>query len=231
MAQKKTQRGRKAVAIAAVTGVLGVGVYTTLASWTDNEWVVAGFDSDGDGTPDIGTSTFEVQQNRTQQAADAGAWQDRETNLEAGDLEFTTAVTLSPGTTLYAPVALRTVTDSLAGTVTLEAPEAWQGASATDPDGALWNALTYSVRTSSTATACDESTWGTFGTDVATDVPFTAPLTAPEQTLAADAGSVQYYCFAITLPEEPVLPPGAEVDVLQGRVVHPAWNFAATSLG
>src|SRR5690606_22189530 len=43
MAQKKTQRGRKAVAIAAVTGVLGVGVYTTLASWTDNEWVVAGF--------------------------------------------------------------------------------------------------------------------------------------------------------------------------------------------
>src|SRR5690554_6759583 len=111
MAQKKTQRGRKAVAIAAVTGVLGVGVYTTLASWTDNEWVVAGFDSDGDGTPDIGTSTFEVQQNRTQQAADAGAWEDRETNLEAGDLEFTTAVTLSPGTTLYAPVALRTVTD------------------------------------------------------------------------------------------------------------------------
>jgi hypothetical protein len=46
------------------------------------------------------------------------------------------------------------------------------------------------------------------------------------RTLGAAAGSTQYYCFAVSLPE-PATPGG--FDGLQGHVVAPAWEFAATS--
>lgn len=228
MARTNSRRGRKAVAIAAVAGVLGAGVYTTLASWNDSEWVVAGVD--GAGNPDLGTSTFEVEQNRAQSPAAADPFENLETNATAGDLNFTAAVSLSPGTTLYAPVALRTAADSLAGEVTLQAPVPSQAYTADDTGDLLWGAMTYSVRTTTTPTDCDEASWNSFGTDVATNATMTGTLTAPTQSLAADAGSVQYYCFALTLPASPTLPGGSIVDDLQGRTIYPAWNFASTSV-
>lgn len=231
MSSKKDRRGRKVVALAAVAAVLGAGVYTTLASWNDNEWVVAGLFGD-DGPPDLGTSTFNVQQNREQAPDSSSPFTDHATNADAGQLVFgTTFTSLSPGTVKYAPVALRTTADSLAGNVTLQAPVPSAAHTANDTDDLLWGALTYSVRTTTTPTACDDSTWATFGTDVALDVPLTAPLTAPTQSLAAAAGSIQYYCFAVTLPENPTLPGGAVINDLQGRAVHPAWNFASESVG
>ena len=56
--QKKTQ---KVWAVGAVAAVVGVGGLATLAAWNDSEWIFAG---NGDGGPGLGTSSFNVQQNR-----------------------------------------------------------------------------------------------------------------------------------------------------------------------
>lgn len=226
-------RTRKGLAIAAAGAVVAVGTLGTLAAWNDNEWVVGAVNGDR-ADEGVGTLNFEVRQNREQSPAnlDANFVDDLETNPEAGALQFgIDALNLTPGDTLYAPVALRTVPGSLGGDVRLQAPVAWDGHTASDADGLLWGALLYSVRTTKTPTACDESTWATFGSDVIINQPLTN-ATGAVQRLGAAASDVQYYCFAITLPTTPTLPDDDDttVDDLQGRTVSPAWRFAVESV-
>lgn len=232
MTRTTNRRGRKAVALCAVGAVLGVGIYTTLASWNDNEWVVAGLDGDGDDDGGVGTSTFEVVQNREQAPAVSAAFEHRPTNLEAGPLEFDAVISaMSPGQTVYAPVALKTTDDSIAGEVTLQGAVASEAVTATDPNGLLWDALRYTVRTSETALDCDADSWADWTTTVVADASLGTGATAA-QSLPAAGARAQYYCFAITLPaeEDLDLPVGAKVNDLQGRAVYPAWNFASESV-
>jgi predicted ribosomally synthesized peptide with SipW-like signal peptide len=207
--------------------VLGLGITATLAAWTDSEWVFGG-NADGTG-PGLGTSTFEVEQDTASPFVAGGAFAQAETN-PGRDLTFSPgALELAPGTSVYAPVALRTVDGSVGGTLLLQDSEPAAGAAlaGADVDGLLLGALTLRVAVSSTPVVCDAAAF------TATSVIATGPLATAQasvaQDLAADSGSIQHYCFEITLPTAPTLPAGTSVDVLQDRSVTPAWEFIGTS--
>lgn len=229
---------RKIAAIAAGVLVVGVGATYTLASWNDSEWVWGG----AGNTPGVGTETFEVLQNTTSAFDDGSAnWANRETN-PGGGLTFTAgALSLSPGDTIYAPVALRTDTDSAGATVTLQqavtaviAPPYDQAVS--DPNGDLWKSIQVSVYTESVTEptvnpphTCDAASIGDWGTPIAGITSLDTVATAT-QTLLADEGSTQHYCFELHFPS--TLQSGltaTSIDQLQGRTIAPAWEFKAVS--
>ncbi|WP_031289490.1 MULTISPECIES: hypothetical protein [Leucobacter] len=227
-----SRRTRKIAAIAAGALVVGLGATYTLATWNDSEWVWGG----ADGVPGVGTDTFEVQQNTTSPFTDAPAdWADRETN-PGGGLTFTAgAISLSPGDTVYAPVALRTTAESSSATVTLREAVPAAGVTAVDEDQDLWKSIRVTVYTETRTTpaaptnACDAANASAWGVPLISDVPLdtAAPAT---QTVDAEAGSTQHYCFALHLPT--TLQPGVAVtalDDLQGRTIAPAWEFRSIS--
>ena len=225
-AQKRTVTRNRIMALLAGGIVLGVGATATLASWNDSEWVYAG---NGSGGPGVGTSVFEVQQDASNPAT--GTFADFESN--PGDaLTFSAgALALSPGQTVYAPVALKTTSTSIAGTMDLKAAVAATGVTATSPavldapGAGLWNALTLQVVVSDSSYTCNLAAMSAQTEVVAAGSALNAAGTATRNLSAAGANT-QYYCFAITLPT-----PGTAgaFDSLQGHVVAPAWQFAATS--
>jgi len=218
MTQHKT---RKLAAIAVGALVIGVGATYTLASWNDSEWVNGGLD----GAAGIGTSEFEVLQNATAPYADtAGNWGHHETN-PGDELTFSTAaLALTPGDTVYAPVALRTAPTSVAGDVSLVGAIPALDVTVDDAQSELWNAVRVSVHTA-TGAAAPSACAGGFAaagwTPLLTDAPLGSAASVTQE-LAAQGGSTQHYCFALTLPT------GAP-DTLQGRSIAPAWEFASTS--
>ena len=228
---ERPRMSRRTKTMAFLSGglVLGLGVTATLAAWTDSEWVFGGGNGSG---PGLGTSTFEVEQNVVAPFAGTGFTQS-ETN-PGQDLTFSPgALALIPGNTVYAPVALRTVAGSVAGTLLLQdsEPAAGTANAAVDANNLLLNALTLRVATSATSATCDATTFATAANVIATGPLATAePTAAQVQSLAANSTSVQYYCFEITLPAVPTLPTGTTVDALQGRAVTPAWEFVGTSV-
>lgn len=225
----KSRRNRKIAAIAAGILVVGVGATYTLATWNDSEWVWGGANSD----PGVGTSSFNVQQDTTLVFANSG-WADEESN-PGGSLTFQLAPTaLTPGDSIYAPVALRTDSGSDQGVVTLQAAEEASGVTATDGIGdPLWDALeakVYTLNASSspfTPTAkCNAEGIAGDGwapVDGILDLNTPADATTGQQSLAANSGDVQHYCFVLTLPAD------ADAKTLQGRTIAPAWEFAAVS--
>lgn len=220
-----TRRNRKIGAFAAGAVVVGLGLTYTLATWNDSEWVWGGVN----GEAGIGASSFNVQQD-TSSPFTTGSFGDFETN-PGDELMFSAgALALSPGDSVYAPVALRTEMPSLAGEVTLQAAEPALGITVDDTGGLLWDAMTVTVYTAAGETppeACDaDLTPGSWTTLVA-DKSLNAGGAATAQTLAAQAGSVQHYCFVLTLPTEAQIGTGTE---LMGRTIAPAWEFAAESV-
>lgn len=234
----RASRKRKIAAIAAGALVVGIGATYTLASWTDSEWVWGGTGN----TPGVGTSKFEVQQNVTAPFNDLAAnWANRENN-PGGGLTFSAgALALAPNTTIYAPVALRTITQSAGATVTLQKAVTATltppyNAATSDPNSDLWKSIKVSVYTQSVTSpvtsptaACDAANIASWGTPIAgiTSLDTTATAT---QTLSGNAGSTQHYCFVLQLPA--TLQPGltaTSIDDLQGRTIAPAWEFKSIS--
>jgi predicted ribosomally synthesized peptide with SipW-like signal peptide len=206
-------------ALLAAGGVVGVGAAVTLAAWTDTEWVFGGT---GDPDTPIGSSVFEVQQN----VFDGAGFVDRETEPEAGALDFTIASgALSPGAVVYAPMQLRATAGSVAGTVVLNGAVAGTGT-----DAALFGVLRYQVRTGVAAAACNAT--GMAGTSAADLVVAGSALTTagtgtfalPAAASATTPGTAVDVCFAMTFP-------ATSTDTgLQGQVAFPVWNFVATSV-
>lgn len=217
----RSRRNRKIAAIAAGALVVGVGVTYTLATWTDSEWVWGG----ADGDAGIGTSTFEVQQDTSSPFAAPGEFDDFETN-PGDELAFSPgALALSPGDTVYAPVALRTTAASLAGDVELQGAIAAAEIAIEDDGALLWNAVRVTVYTAPGATppsACTSAFEPTEWDTIVSNAPLGTTANG-EQRLAAEAGSIQHYCFALTLPAD-------SPDALQGRTIAPAWEFASESV-
>lgn len=215
---------RKIAAIAAGALVVGLGATYTLASWNDSEWVWGGVDGTDD--PGVGTSDFNVQQNTTTPYDTAG-WTDEASN-PGGALTFTAgALSLTPGDTIYAPVALRTEPGSDPAETTLQAAVAADGVTVEDTGDALWDAIEVSVYTEDAAAdtaatnTCDAANIGAWGTALA-GISSLDDTAGAAQSLADDAQSTQHYCFELTLPETA----GSE---LQGRTIAPAWEFASES--
>lgn len=225
---------RKIAAIATGVLVVGVGASYTLATWNDSEWVWGG----ASNQPGVGTDIFEVNQNTTSPFTDDTAnWTNRETN-PGGELTFTTgALHLSPGDTIYAPVALRTESDSVAATtVTLQKAVAADSIAVDDPDGDLWKSIDVAVYTENVTdpevnptNACDAASIDSWGTAI-TGVTTLDTVATDTQALAAEAGSTQHYCFVLHLPS--TLKSGltaTHIDQLQGRTIAPAWEFKSVS--
>jgi predicted ribosomally synthesized peptide with SipW-like signal peptide len=210
----------KVMAIASAGLIVGVGTAMTLATWTDTEWDFAG----AGGVPGLGTSTFVVQQNASNPYV-AGNFASFNT-APGNALTFSPgALTLSPGDTVAAPVALETTNASVAGTLQLQ-PAVASGVAITDPGGLLAAALVVgvgwvSVAPGTAVPAC------TALPNAYTAIPMTGtglgatPVAVP-QNLLASKGNVLHYCFTITLP-------AGSPTTLQGRTVSPAWSFLATS--
>jgi len=228
MSQKKTGRidRRKIMAVGAGALVLGVGATATLAGWIDTEWVFGG---NGAGGPGIGTSTFEVQQSTV---APFTSFTDRETN-PGGEIVFTPdALSLAPGVTTYAAMALRTTADSTRGEVELQQAVPATGVTVNDPDGLLFAALEVAVATDDAPFTCDTTAFAgdPDGPVVIADGSLSTSGGTSAQELEAAGGSTQYYCFALSLPQTftPVAP--ATVDDYMGLTVTPAWEFVAESI-
>lgn len=199
--------------------VLGVGGAVTLAAWTDTEWVWGGGGAQGSGDP-IGTDSFEIWQST---AADNGVFYDRETNATAGKVEFGLgAISLTPGETIYGWVQLQTKTPSAAASVLLGGATARAGSTAND----LFDSLQYQA-----ALVADPASCTAAGIAAGTSlVPAASPLTtaaASPFALAADSGSTETVCFALTLPDTPEIQAD---DSLRGASVEPAWVFTGTSV-
>lgn len=217
----KSRRTRKIAAVTSALLAVGLGATYTLASWNDSEWVWGGADGGG---PGVGTSSFNVQQDASSPFAAPGTFGDHDTN--PGDsLTFSAgALSLTPGDKTYAPVALRTATPSAAGDVVLQGAVAAAGVTVTDAGSELWNAVRVDVYTSESATppsACSPSFSAAGWTQVLTDAPLGDVADGP-QSLAADSGSTQHYCFVLTLPDD-------APTTLQGRTIAPAWEFRSVS--
>lgn len=226
---------KKVVALSAAGLVLVAGAtVTSLAAWTDTEWIFGGADAND---PGVGTSEFEVQQNVTLDsgvaAADAANWVDRETS-PGQQIDFgVEANSLTPGDTVYAFVRLRTVADSDAGRLTLNPAVPNTEPDPVVPNGgtdeALFEALDYEARIVTSPTNCNEAGFAGPGTSL---VPAGSPLATAGTSfdLVADGAEVannageKTVCFALTLPaNEP------DIDTLQGLSTTPVWNFTAIS--
>ncbi|CAD5991076.1 SipW-dependent-type signal peptide-containing protein [Agreia sp. COWG] len=228
---KKRATRQKALALLAAGLVVGVGATVTLAVWNDSEWIVGGTaGANGQpGTPGVGTSTFEVQQN-TSSPFVAASFADREVN-PGGSLTFTPgALALAPGDAVYAPVSLSTTSTSVAApSVTLAGSVAAANIPVVDAGSQLSAALqlrvTVTTTARGTAPACNAASFAAGSTYVVGGAAATAPLNTAGtgvSTLAAASGNQLNYCFEITLPA------GAS-DTLQGRTVAPAWQFVSAS--
>lgn len=215
----------KVFAIASVGLVVGVGAAMTLATWTDTEWDYAGLGN----VPGLGTSTFVVQQDTTNPYT-GDAFGTFHTN-PGNSLEFSVgALTLSPGASVAAPVALETTTPSVAGSLQLEAAVPATGVTSDDPTSALWNDLQVQVGWVSVAPnddvpACTTSL-ANYTSITMTTSPTAQGLSAVPavgtQPLMAATGNVLHYCFVVSMPDD-------APSSLQGLTVAPAWQFSAVS--
>ena len=210
----KLRFNQKIVALAAAGLVLLSGAtVTSLAAWTDTEWVNGGVAT----LPGLGTSTFDVQQNVT---SDSTSWASQETS-PGGVVNFgASANLLTPNTSVYGFVRLRTVADSLGGTLTL--------LHETDTTASPFlAALRYGAWLHPAGSTCTSGNYNVGGTNL---VPDGSPLTTDSSVpfdLAASASSgvpgvEQVVCFKITFPTQPD-------NSLQGKTGDPIWQFSATS--
>ncbi|WP_104135763.1 SipW-dependent-type signal peptide-containing protein [Cryobacterium sp. Y62] len=226
LARKRARRG-KIMAILAGGAVLGLGTTATVAAWTDTEWVFGG-GAGGTGAG-VGTSIFEVEQNVSSSPFNTAVFVQDEANPGQALTFGLGALSLTPGDSVYAPVALRTVTNSVAGNLMLEPAVAAAGVTVVDASAALWSALTLQVWVSETAFTCDASTVVSTTTPVITEIANGALSTtggAAAQALSAASANTQYYCFKVTLPSNAQTNQSLN---LQGRTVAPAWEFSAVS--
>lgn len=217
ISEVRSSRRNKIMAIAAAGTVLAAGVgITSLAAWTDNEWVNGGFN----GIPGIGTSTFEIEQNVT---TGASGWTN-DLASPGGTVDFSALATkLTPGDTVYGFVRLRATPASVAGTESL--------VSDTATLTGLAQYLKYGavVLDAADGSTCTATTFARAGATVLTTAG--AALTTNGSTtfaLAAGGGGTtpgveRTVCFQLALPATGV------PDTAQGLTVSPIWHFAAQS--
>jgi len=200
-------RNRTRPTILAGSLVLGLGALTALA------WPWAG---QAQADASFGTDEFVVEV-RTHEGA---AWQEAREGAKAARLNFAVAVGgLQPGSTVYAPISLRTDEASGSGTVVLE-PAINRG------HGTLFEALEYGLtRLTGPETEC--------GPGAQADTVLVAPGSALDTQdtrplhLSAHGEEQAELCFAVTLPEQPEgVQDAASLAELSTTI---QWQFTATA--
>jgi predicted ribosomally synthesized peptide with SipW-like signal peptide len=208
---------RLAALAAAGLVLLSGATMTSLAAWTDTEWVNGGVST----LPGVTASTFDIEQNVT--TSTSASWT---TNLASpgGTVDFgTEASKLTPGQSVVGFVRLRAVTASLAGTLTLV-----HGVST--GSSAFLAALRYGAWLMPDPSTCTPGSYnGPASTELVPDGSTIGTDSATTFTLAAgdstDPGAEQTVCFRLTFPPLAV----ASDNTLQGQAANPVWRFNATS--
>jgi predicted ribosomally synthesized peptide with SipW-like signal peptide len=212
MGEHSSARGRgfslRLRAVLAAGVVLGLGVTATLASWNDSEFATGSF----------ATSVFNTESN-VQSAGYA------DNAASPGPTVTFAGAGLSPNTSAYFTVLVRTKATSIAGTVSLA------GATVGGADAAtLGTALVYRV-VATTGTCAASAFLGSPSWVVGAASTYRA-LTAGQEigvstSLAAATvslpGAATGFCFEVTLPS------GA-LNTLQGKTATATWQFTATSV-
>lgn len=196
-------RHRTRPALLAGTLVLGLGALAAMA------WPWA-WEAQADAQ--FGTDEFVVEV-RTHEGA---AWQEAREGAKAARLNFAVAVTgFQPGSTVYAPISLRTDEHSTSGTVVLE-PAVNRG------NGTLFRSLEYGV-----VRLAEESECGPGAEVDAVLVESGSALDTQDigsLKLAAHGQDVVDLCFAVTMPQQP----DGDVASLAELGTTIQWQFAAT---
>ncbi|GAA1489132.1 hypothetical protein [Brachybacterium sacelli] len=190
---------------------LGTGATTTLAAWTDGTEAKGEFEA----------STFVVEANPSAPYAASGPWSPHTEEAAVLQLE---ATDLTPGSTRYAPLALRTTTGSLGGTAVLG------GAEVTGTP--LGPALRYRVTTyDPPAGECGGDDFAGGAEAVVGDGTAPVPLTTgqdahhPLELPAAsdtDPGGPVHLCVELSLPSD-------ADSALQGESATARWQIISTS--
>lgn len=210
----RTRARRKIIAIGAAGAVLLTGAtITSLATWLDEEWVVAGVDGDAG----IGASSFNIEQRVASDAADT--WFDRETDVAAGVVDFDDiAQSLSPGAVAFGWVSVRAETGSIGGDLGIISDYV-----ASD----LGAVLTYGARVVADESSCTTGGYASGTVLVADGAAVSAGSGATTFALVAgdpgDPGTAKTVCFRIAFPD------GTTYDALQGESADLGWHFEATS--
>jgi hypothetical protein len=176
---------------------------TSLASWADGEYA---------------TGTYAASVFVTQSSVDGGlTWSD---NADSPGAALVLDVAdLRPTTVAYTSFALRTSSDSVAGTATLE--------QASTDNAALADALEYRV-VLYTSGGCSQATFTSPQQWIAGDASAWLALVAALPTAGASAplaghqAAATQYCFGVRMKS------GAS-NSLQGQSLHAVWQFNATT--
>lgn len=187
--------------------VLGIGATATVASWNDSEHASATFTS----------STFD-----TESSVQGAAYADN--SASPGPVVTFSGAGLSPGTSRYLSVNIRSKANSLAGTAALSGAEVSGADAAT-----LGAALRYRVvrgNASCAAAAFTAAANYVVGTSAVSRALTGAQEAGVSNVLAAapgtGPGAATGFCFEVTLPA------GAP-NSLQGKAAVATWLFTATS--
>lgn len=200
-------RRRRVQAVLAAGLVLGIGTAATLAAWTDTENATGGFGASVFGTESQSAGSPTYASNTTAPGA---------------TLSFD-ATAMSPGTSFYAWLNVRTTTTStVGGTVALTSAA---------PTGGLASALQYrAVRMpgpnpSSTCNAAAFSGTPVFIAGAAASYLPVAQVPATQVASPIGAPGAQLgFCFEVRIQ------PGA-ANSFQGQTGTVTWTFTATSAG
>lgn len=190
--------------------VLGAGTTSSLAAWTDQSVAQGQF----------AAGTFDIEANPSKPYSASGPWNSH-TDMPAV-LQFS-AAGMTPGSTRYAPVALRSAGGSVGGTGQLKGATVVGGS-----DPGLAAALRYRVVSSSTCSGSAFTGAAPFVVgSSAQSVPLTTGQgTAPPLQLPANPeggpGATVRLCFEMTLPT------GAAT-TLQGKEASVEWQIQSTS--
>ena len=177
--------------------VLGVGGAVTLAAWNDSVFTSGSF----------AAGVFGITGS-----ADGTTYADHPVGSPAALTFAPTVSSMAPGAMSYSLFSIKTITDSVAGTVQITADGANSAA------GTLGVYLQYEIRTIA-GTSCTAATF-LAGTPILTSASLaTSPVTS--QTIGANGGLVNY-CFKFTLP-------GSADNGAQSKTLTAKWTFTATN--
>ena len=206
VSRRRKLRNRRVKAILAGGLVFGIGATATLAAWTDTEQA---------------TGEFKAGTFATDLAVD-GQWS------SSTQMTFN-ATGMYPGSKVYAPVFVRTTpSTTMDGTVSVSS------VGATGSTSGIAGSLEYRAVTTSLAAGgasgftCNATTFTSSATYVFGGASATTPLKTAgtgtgKQSLKSTSGSVQAYCFEVTLP-------ASTPNAAQGTTASNVWKFNSESV-
>lgn len=205
--KRRRLRSRRIKAVLAGGLVFGIGSAATLAAWTDTEEA---------------SGSFEAGRFNIEMAVDGSAWSNNsEATFDASGMY--------PGSKVYAPVLVRTTSNTTIDGELSVASKNGNGQSGGIVDSLVYRAVTESLAANGeTSFKCGENSFSGSPTYVygsaSSTIPFKTEVGgAKSQSVSRASESVTAYCFEVTLPS-------STPTTAQGTEASKTWKFFAESV-